>query len=168
MLIDVTGFLAIDERTREWCKFPYPGHPKGCMNYGKSEECPPKVKLVHEVFDLSKQHWFAVESFDLQEHAAKMKALHPDWSEAQQKCCLYWQNGVRKKQRQTCDEFIKNHSGYIFTLIPEAMGVNVFRTMHRCGWKIRKNPDFVYKVALIGVALRPNKCDENLQFTLAI
>lgn len=161
MIIDITGNLVIDKKTRDWCKLPYPGHPKGCPNYNKKDTCPPIVPLVTDKFDLSQQHWIAVTKFNLKEHASALKEKHPDWSDKQCRCCLYWQNTVRKELRGFVNEFIKemnfisNFSANIgeldSTLIPEAMGVNIFRTCHRVGIKIKKNPsDIVYKVALIG------------------
>jgi hypothetical protein len=154
MLINVTGSLCIEKRAREWCKLPYPGHPNGCPNYGVASDCPPKVCFVNDFMNLLMEHFFIVETFDLSAHAKTMAAVHPEWSEKQCKCCLYWQNGVRKRLRQQCGEFIKQHPGYVFTLIPEAMGVNVFRTAHRHGLMIRKNPTVVHKVALVGMALK--------------
>jgi hypothetical protein len=150
MIIDITGTLCIQKETREWCKLPYPGHPHGCPNYGVSNECPPKVCLIDEFIDLKKEHFFIVESFNLSEHAKKMSVIHPNWTNKQCKCCLYWQNGVRKRLREKGLLFIKNSSNYVYTLIPEAMGVNVFRTAHRHGLMLRKNPSIVHKIALVG------------------
>lgn len=152
MVINVTGTLSIQSSVREWCKFPYPGHPSGCPNYGNSDVCPPKVCIVYNFIDLNMEHYFIVEEFDLVTFALSMKALHPQWSDKQCRCCLYWQNGVRKRLRQKCESFIATKKGYTYTLIPEAMGVNVFRTAHRHKLMIRKNPTVVYKVALVGMA----------------
>ncbi|KKK81159.1 hypothetical protein LCGC14_2816310, partial [marine sediment metagenome] len=33
-ILEVTNDLIIDHRAREWCKLPYPNHPRGCPNYG--------------------------------------------------------------------------------------------------------------------------------------
>ena len=150
MVIDVTGNLCIQYQVREWCKLPYSGHPKGCPNYGISSICPPQVCLVNEFIDLTKKHYFIIEEFNLAEHIKKMSLLHPGWTDKQCRCCLYWQNGVRKRLKQKCHLFVNQHPNYIFTLIPEAMGVNVFRTAHRYKLMIRKNPIIVYKVALTG------------------
>jgi predicted metal-binding protein len=149
-IIDVTGSLVVQERVREWCKLPYPNHPRGCPKYNHSEECPPKAKHVQEVFDLYQQHWFAVEAFDLSRQTRVMAERHPEWSERQCRCCLYWQGGVRKRLRETCERLVNELPGFIYTLNPEAMGVNVFRTAHRHGLMIRKNPEIVHKIALIG------------------
>lgn len=157
MIIDITGKLVIDERVRSWCMMPYPGHPNGCPNYNHSNTCPPKVPVVSKVFDLEKQHWFIIEEFNLALHAKSMVEKHPGWSDRQSRCCLYWQNGVRKRLREACNSWIRLHAGYGYTLIPEALGVNVFRTAHRYDIMIRKNPsDIVYKVALVGSVLNEN------------
>jgi hypothetical protein len=152
MLLDITGKLVINIRAREWCRLPYPGHPAGCPNYGISEQCPPKVPIVSKVFDLSKPHWFAVERFDLSAHSARMAAEHPGWSERQCRCCLYWQNGVRKGLRQKCEAFVAGRPGITFTLIPEAMGVNVFLTARKMDVRINRLAfPVVHKVALVGM-----------------
>lgn len=162
MIFDVKDKLVIDLRTREWCKMPYPDHPNGCPNYNKKDTCPPKAPLINEHFDLNQPHWFAIISYNITEHAAILKEKHPDWSDKQCRCCLYWQNTARKQLREIIKDFLKERNfvsnfseidfGKLdYTLIPEAMGVNVFRTCHRIGIHIKKNPiDFVHKVALIG------------------
>ena len=150
---EVKPHLVIQHATRAWCHLPYPGHPKGCPNVGKSSECPPDVPLVEDKFDLSYPSYFAIERFDLAAHAARMKEAHPSWSDRQCRCVLYWQNGVRKRLRKKCAHLVAAlhfRKGYAYTLIPEAMGVNVFRTCHRIGIKMRKNPqNEVIKVGFI-------------------
>lgn len=142
--IDVTGTLVIDIRAREWCRLPYPGHKKGCPNYHCSPLCPPHVQVVGEVFDLSQKHWFVVEPFNLGDHARRMRAKHPQWTERQCRNCLYWQSGVRKELRAACE-------GSFYTLTPEAMGVDVFKTAAKHGIVLERNPqETVYKIALTG------------------
>jgi len=151
MIIDVAETMAIDYNVRNWCTMPYPGHSKGCPNFGKKETCPPKIGLIDNLFDLSKEHWFAVVKFDLAGQVNRMANIHPEWSDRQCRCCLYWQGGVRKNLKKLCNKFLSSKSGLTFSFCPEAMGVNVFRTFHRNGIMMRKNPkDIVYKVALIG------------------
>lgn len=146
-----TGGLFIDYRAREWCKLPYPGHPNGCPNYGKKDDCPPKCKKIEEVFNLELPHWLSIVEFNLGEWANRMKEKHPKWTDKQCRCCLYWQGSVRKELRQSCDFFTGLYWGTIYTLCPEAMGLNVIKTLKRRGFKIRAKPkDIVYKVALIG------------------
>ena len=151
MTLDVTGTLVVQEQTREWCRLPYPGHPRGCPNWGQKSSCPPKVCRVEYLFNLSKQHWFVVVDFDLAEHVRKMKLKHPDWSDSQLRCVLYWQGKVRSQLKKATLEFVRQHPGTIYSACPEAMGVNVFRTCHRHGLMMKKNPqNTVYKVTLVG------------------
>ncbi len=152
-IIDVTGKLVIDYRAREWCKLPYHNHPNGCPNYGNREDCPPKAEKVENYFNLTLPHWLAIVDFDLESHKNKMKIIHPDWSDYQLKCVLYWQGGVRKKLKELCEDFIfENITENIeYRTCPEAMGVHVISTMKKLGYKISKNiKNTVYKVTLIG------------------
>ncbi len=163
---EVTGKLVIEPRARTWCRFPYPGHKRGCPNFDHKAGCPPRVGLVGDVFDLGLQHWFAIVDFDLAAHMARMKAKHPDWSDRQAACCLYWQNGVRSRLEKLCRASVLLISTEalpktmvwrpgcalpIYTDCPEAMGVNVFRTAETIGIRLERNPrTTVYKIALIG------------------
>jgi len=157
MIVDVTDSLVIQRQTRDWCRLPYPGHPNGCPNYDRSEQCPTKIPLVSEIFDLSQPLHFIITTFDLRAHMCKMARKHPDWSTRQQKCCLYWQNAVRKTLTELCNQFINGRPNKMYTLIPEAMGVNVFRTAHRHKIMIRKDAyPIVYKVALVGTRKQIN------------
>lgn len=147
--------LIVKEVVRDWCRLPYPGHLNGCPNFGKSEQCPPKVKMVYDIFDINKPMWFIYIKFNLEEHSKKMKLLHPNWSEKQCRCCLYWQNKVRKQLKEDCIKFMKAlykcNISYICTLIPEAMGVNVFETANMIGIPVRSEAwPIIYKIALIG------------------
>lgn len=92
-------------------------------------------------------------TFDLIHHSEKMRKRHPQWTDRQLKCCLYWQNGVRNRLKKQCETFSGYSSGLIYTLIPEAMGVNVFRTAYKNGIVLRRNPEIVYKIAFIGYRL---------------
>lgn len=149
---EVTNKLCIDHRAREWCKKPYPNHKKGCPNYGKKPECPPQAPLIEEWLDLEKNHWFIVTTFDLRVHSNKMKEKHPNWSDKQARCVLYWQGSVKKDLRTACDIFTSSHPDeLVYTLLPEAMGVHVLRTARLLGLPIRARPrNLVYKIALVG------------------
>ena len=148
-IVEVTNQLIIDYRARTWCTLPYYGHPKGCPNYNKSPKCPPQVERVEDYFDLSQKHWFAIVDFDLGAHKQKMKKLHPNWTEHQLKCVLYWQGSVRKRLKELCESFL--FDGVVYNTIPEAMGVHVINTMQKLGFDIQRQvTKKVYKVALIG------------------
>jgi hypothetical protein len=150
-IVALNNKLVFDKRVREWCKLPYPGHAKGCPNIDKSWQCPNKIGFVYDIFDLLMPHWFVIVRFEIGSFAARMQYTHPEWSDKQCRCCLYWQNTVRKELRKVCERFVLSHEDLYYTLIPEAMGVHVFMTMNRLGYRMRRNPkDYLYKVALIG------------------
>lgn len=151
IIIEVTGELAIDHRAREWCKLPYPDHPHGCTNIDKKPGCPPQAPLIEDWLDLNRPHWFIVVAFDLGKFADRMRSMHPKWSDRQCKCCLYWQGTVNKMLKNAYSEFQKVYPDVISTLKPEAMGVNVFKTVRKFGIPIKPRPNHtVYKIALVG------------------
>ncbi len=152
-ILDITGKLFVDYKAREWCKLPYPDHPQGCPNFNVRENCPPKVQLIENYMDFSKPHYFAIVTFNLQNHIQNMLALHPKWSDRQSRCCLYWQNGVRNQLEDLCRLFKFEHPEVQYTLCPEAMGVNVIRTLKSNGIHVEVKPKIsVRKVALISYA----------------
>ncbi|KKN62620.1 hypothetical protein LCGC14_0510310 [marine sediment metagenome] len=152
--IEVTGRLVIDYRAREWCRLPYPDHPKGCPNFDHKLICPPQVCLIEEFVDLDHSLWLVVESFDLQEHVERMKARHSGWSDRQARNVLYWQGSVNKKLRLACESHVKTVGG-VWTICPEAMGVNVIQTAKQVGLPIKARPtSLVFKIGLVGFQLR--------------
>ena len=142
---------------RSLCCRGYPGHPRGCPNYGKRPSCPPQAKPLHEVLDLNQQVWAIYNRFPIGGHAARMKAKHPDWSERQMYCCLYWQPQARKQLRARImawlrDSDIPEGCRRVLTC-PEACGCNVTATMAAVGIQLEWPPRTVaYQVALAGVA----------------
>lgn len=150
LAIDTTNSLVVDPDVREWCKLPYPGHSKGCPNYGQRLSCPPQAPLVYDFIDPDSYCWLVVTAFDLREHASRMKKAHPHWTDRQARCCLYWQGSARKALESKASQLAMVTSG-IYTLCPEAMGVDVFSTLHKHDVPICRNPtETVYKVALVG------------------
>ncbi len=152
----VNNVLETNYVCRGYCKLPYYGHPKGCPNFNKNPNCPPKVQLVKDVFDLINHDvFFIIEEFDLKNHVEKMKLKHPDWTPIQLKNLLYWQGGVRKRLKEKTEIFIKKtDSNMIYTLLPEAMGVMVINTALKLDIPIEKNPiNKVFKIALVGYLL---------------
>lgn len=149
-LIEVTNKLEINSKTREWCKLPYPNHPNGCPNFNKNPDCPPTCKFISDFIDLTKKVYFVIVKFDLQKHIISMMQKHPDWSCNQAKCCLYYQNTLRKALK---DKILYTFSikEFNYTLVPEAMGVNVMLTLRNIRYDFEIKPvNFVNKVALIG------------------
>lgn len=148
----VNDILEIDYKCRNYCKIPYYNHPNGCPNFGKHNNCPPKVKLFEDIFNIDKDLFFIVEEFNLKNHIEQMKIKHPRWSEYQLRNLLYWQGGVRKRLKEKTEKFIKeNDNTMIFTLLPEAMGVMIINTAIKLGIPIEKTPqNKVFKIALVG------------------
>jgi len=139
--------VVIDLRARDWCKLPYPNHLRGCPNYGKKAGCPPKAPLF-ESFVESPFTLVAV-GFNLAEWTKKMKDKHPNWSDRQTRCCLYWQGKVRKVLREECNRIASDDELILYN--PEAMGVHVFKTCELVDVKLERNPqNIVWKVAIIG------------------
>ena len=160
----------IDYSVRGLCCKSYPGHKDGCPNFNYKLGCPPGAKLFDKVFDLSQPVYAIYNVFDFKSHVEKMKAAHPDWSQAQLSCCLYWQNTARKQLTQELKYFLITHPDYhvavafykgldkdLGSLIkrvipspPEAMGVEVGKTMAGIGIEIWPIVDTTYQIALAG------------------
>lgn len=85
-----------------------------------------------------------------------MKEKHPNWSEKQLRCSLYWQGTARKKLKEKSSEFLKQFTkeGYVLISSPESLGVDVTRTMKNVGitleWPVLNN---VYKIDFAGQLL---------------
>jgi len=147
--LDVTEKLVIDRRTRQWCKLEYPNNKEGCPFYGSRSECPPHAPLIEELLDLNQPHFFAFQKFDLKGQMEKMLKIHPEWSEKKAKCSRYWQKHVKALLREKIYSVTQNNQ--IFTFLPEAMGVDVFKTAKKLGIILKKRPKtIVYKIALVG------------------
>jgi len=145
--------LRINMKARDWCKLPYPDHPKGCPNYGQRATCPPDAPLIYNFVDIGKPIFLIAVGFNLENHVNSMLLKHPDWSNRQAKCVLYWQGSVNKLLKQHIKQFLWMYPEYITTLCPEAMGVNVIETARRCGLPIKTKPTKnVFKIALAGIA----------------
>lgn len=143
--------LHINYKAREWCKLPYPDHPYGCPNVGEKAICPPDAPLVENFFNLSTPlHLVAIE-FDMANHMRRMRTLNPNWSDRQARCVLYWQGGVNNRLDLAAWQFCNDDGGKVYTLCPEAMGVNVIATAQEAGIPVKVKPtDTVYKIALVG------------------
>jgi predicted metal-binding protein len=143
--------VVLDLSVRDMCFLPYDLHPKGCPNYGKRPTCPPGAALYREVYDLTQPVYAVVNEFNLGEHVERMRSLHPDWSERQLRCVLYWQAGARKQLKKQIGEALRDMPYYIAETCPEAMGVNVTQTLHQVGIELEWPPVHIARqVALLG------------------
>jgi len=152
--------VMLDREPGELCRLPYPNHPKGCPNYGKKDLCPPRCPKLEAAFRMDQPFHLVWMRFDIGSHARRMKALHPEWSERQCYCCLYWQGTVRSRLRDLEDCFLNTlyddgyygHPECVATQCAEAMGVNLTETMKlNCDIELEWPPkETVYKISLIG------------------
>jgi len=142
------------------CARPYHGHPHGCPNCGRRPSCPPAAPLIDRVLDLSEPMFVVATPFDLGWHIEKMRRRHPDWSERQLRCCLYWQGTARKQHRQAIAANVpwRFPNGYRLVHTPEGHGVNVTVLMASLGaqsvtleWPPEKTS---YVVSIGGTACR--------------
>lgn len=138
-------------KTGNWCLYPYPGHHKGCPNYGR-EGCPPNAPFITEIMDLRRPVYIAFSEFNLSAHIFKMRLKHPKWSERQLRNVLYWQGTSRKQMRQRAKVAQFYGGGDIILTCPEAHGVNVYATCFYSGRKIQKikNLTTCRHIALVG------------------
>jgi hypothetical protein len=139
-------------RVREWCKLPYPGHPKGCPNYGKRDKCPPKEKYITEIINIQKSMFFVHSEFDLTKHIKRMQLRHPEWSDRQLRCVLYWQNRSRKQMMERANVAARYLQAEVIIPMPEATGIQVYGTCKRSGLLLEsiKNLKVCKHVAFIG------------------
>ena len=145
----------IDPKVRALCVAPYPNHKKGCPNFGKKAGCPPQAPMLGDAIDLSKPVYLIYHKYNFKGHVERMRAAHPDWSQRQLECCLYWQGTARKGLKAAIADFNFEHFGQFFFInsCPEAMGLNVTATMKSIGVELEWPPvNFTHHVALAGTA----------------
>ena len=147
--------IVVDYSVRKLCSRPYPNHARGCPNYGKRPICPPQCPRIEETYDMSKGFWVVWIIFDFAAHRRKMRRKHPEWSQRQIDCCLYWQGTAKKMLREAVQDveyYLEGRGNWVTTDCPEAMGVNVTATMKNLGIELEWPPEkVVYKMAIIGI-----------------
>ena len=146
--------VVFEPRVRGLCVRPYPGHPRGCPNYGKKRGCPPGCPTIHQQLDLARPVYAIVNEFDLAAHVARMRTLHPAWSQRQLECCLYWQPRARLELKHEIKRFLLltmgcDPSAFADTC-PEAGGVNVTQTLARVGIDLEWPPKKIVRQVAFG------------------
>jgi predicted metal-binding protein len=140
-----------EPRFRAVCLWPYPGHLRGCPNYGHKPGCPPRTPPLDEVLDKRLPRWAVVNTFDLAAHVARLHAVHPTWSDRQLRCCLYWQGTARRQLEDRLTQVLAAHPGTVPVRCPEALGVNVTATLAQLGVALEWPPiTYVRQVAFVG------------------
>lgn len=130
------------------CKKPYYNHPKGCPNYGKRKDCPPRINFFTDVYE-SKVMVVGV-VFNFEEYLEKRRVVHPNWSERQLRNPRHWQNYLKSQLKKHIKNlFLPSMDEVIWN--PEAMGVNLTATCKKVDIELEWPPDKkVYRLALIG------------------
>lgn len=143
-----------EPRVRALCVRPYAGHDKGCPNFGAKPGCPPTAPLLPEHVDLSKKVWAVYNVFPFGEHVEAMRKRHPDWSQRQLECCLYWQGRARHQLEVEIAGALRGlGDDHVVLRRPEAVGVNVTATMAQAGVVLEWPPRTrTVQVALVGSA----------------
>lgn len=165
--LNITNKLEINPETREWCRLPYGKHTNGCRNRDNPRAlyCPLNVPMIDKVFDLDEPHYFVYQEFYLFEYIEDRKKNKPKESNAQLRNVLWWQNKERKLLKIDVINFLNlvdcnlfntlrtlKSLNYGVTLIPEAMGIDVFKTCEKFNLILeRKYPlKIVRKIAFVG------------------
>lgn len=139
------------------CQRPYPNHKKGCPNYNQRGICPPGASRWTPGLIAERDFVAIWNAFDFGGHVARMQEKHPDWSQRQLECCLYWQGTARRQLREEANLFLFRSNLLLKDVpveyIPEAHGVNVTETMRRIGIELEWPPKTTtYQIALASVA----------------
>lgn len=128
--------LVLLKNPGRYCQLPYLNHPKGCPKYNKDKKCPTLTPSTNEYFDLSKPLYFVHSKFDYEGHVRKMKKDHPDWSDLQCQCVLYWQGTSRRQMKERRIYAMQILDVNQYAVCPEGMGVNIYVTARLSGLKL--------------------------------
>ncbi len=143
--------IIIDPSVRMLCCRPYQNHPRGCPNFNRKYGCPPEAPLFTARYNMSGKFFAIVNDFPLDSHTARMRKLHPDWTDRQLECCLYWQPKARKKLNEIIFGFTYIYDEYIVDRCPEAGGVNVTETLKLVDLALEWPPKHIVRqVAIAG------------------
>lgn len=108
-----------------------------------------------DIFNVYKPLYLVHSEFNLRSHISRMRELHPDWSEAQLKCVLYWQPRSRKEMMERVKRALTITGSNTWDSCPEGKGVNVFATAAISGLKLQrtKSIDTCRHITIIGSEL---------------
>ena len=149
----------MDATVRGLCCKAYDLHPRGCPNFGQRPTCPPAARLFSDVYDMAKPVWAVINEFDLGGHVERLKIAHPNWSDRQLRCVLYWQGGARAKLALKIKMALATLPRFRSETCPEAMGVNVTATLASEGITLEWPPVHIARqVALIAVPVKKFGC----------
>lgn len=126
------------------CLCPYYGHPKGCPNYGKRPDCPPKAPYFLDLFQ--EKAYVALISFDFEKYLSKKRSekrkKHPvGWTERALRNPRHWQGHLRSELKKFIAEMMPCIDGDSVILNPEGMGVNVTVTCAKAKFYLEWPPE---------------------------
>lgn len=155
--------IVFKENIGQWCQLPYSEHKKGCPNYGKGLLCPPKSPFYRDIVKNWQCFSVVYAVIDLKGYKDEMRISHPNWSEKQLSCVLYWQRRVKVKLRSEVDKIcnIGNDlvlgcgSGFGDCYSMESVGINVIQTLKNNNIEIDVKP--INRVVLVSLICKNKK-----------
>jgi hypothetical protein len=146
--------IEFNPKTQDWCRLPYPKHPKGCPNYDGAKrglrgirpdlrprmirECPPTDITINHVFDLSRPVSIIYNVYEVGKDAEQRRLHNPrlttpgGWYNIR-----YWQDRARAELYAEAAKFLDAHPDTIVDLCPETHGVNFTKLMRKIGIKLK-------------------------------
>jgi len=108
--------------------------------------------MIDEVIDVNRPVYLVYSEYDLESHVGKMRQRHPNWSDRQCRCVLYWQGASKKLLKQEVKKAAFETKSIKIITKPEAMGVNVYATCRLSGLRLERieGLKICRHVALIG------------------
>lgn len=159
----------IEEDTIIWyseiedlCYRSYPRHPKGCPNIDKCEWL--NIPTFGTILEYGRYtHFYLIYAkFDFKQYKKLREKEHPNWTENQIKCVLYWQKSVIRLLKNYLnnlnlkDSYVLGCGSGFDVLHQKRVGsmenscINVFSTMKLNGIKMEVKPEnVIYLVCLI-------------------
>ena len=154
--------IVFDKRaTGYWCKLPYSGHPKGCVNFNKRVGCPPNSKFFGDL--ISAPFFLVAQEFDLSEQVEILNKKESNLEDKRAFCLDYYRGSFSKKIKEEAEAFLESRNQDLFLLErPEANGVDIFNTCKNVGILLERDPKRKFwKVILIGKKVNPDSIDNN-------
>ncbi len=147
---------------RGWCIKPYRGHPKGCINHGNKEGCPPNVPMFYDVFDKSKSIYLGINDYDMVKHIKNAINDHPEWNIYQASNIRHYQPYMEAINKSALKEWIKDYPDLVVTNWIESMGVDLVKTLknHNIDLKFGEYMKTTRRIILMG-SLLPNVLKKN-------
>lgn len=153
------------------CTQEYYQHKKGCPNFGKKLGCPPGLKHISEIVDVSTLHFYFLR-FHFQKYIEQKMDRSPGWTNRAYANQRHWQAHLRSQLARRWEEVDQyNYPEYNLCLAPdsycrnpEGHGINVVQTLENHGFKtgwcvandqdeIVEFPEYMYQVFIFGKEL---------------